>query len=142
MKKKEKMSGEITLEAAIVMPIILSLIITVICFVLYFRDGLVLESCVYGTASEDIGDNYDVFQQSVLESVGKEQLYVLEPKIQFHKGLESYKISIEGRLKVKIWGMNNLIDAVYRPTSITIEKNMSTKILYIARTIIKQAERK
>ncbi|MCR5703436.1 MAG: hypothetical protein K6G85_02340 [Eubacterium sp.] len=142
MKEKEKLAGEMTLEAAIVVPIVMALVLIVICFVLYVRDGLVLKACVYGTANVEACDSYDVFKEKVLLAVKKEQLYVLEPGIKFRKGLDSYKVDIQGTLKVKIWGMNQLIDACFQPKSITVEKNMSSEILWVAREIIKQVERK
>lgn len=140
--KKKMMMGEITLEAAIVMPLVMALVLTVICFVLYVRDGIVLKTCAYGAANSEICESEEGFQHRVSEAVQKEHFFVLEPSVQIRKGLDSYKINVKGRMKMKLWGMGNLVESVFQPGSMPIEKNMSSEILYITRTVIKQVERK
>lgn len=63
-----RLKGSQTLEAAIVIPILLFTIISLMYFVFYLHDRVVLEGCAYHSAMES------VFENKSVHSVAKEKL--------------------------------------------------------------------
>ncbi len=134
--------GEITLEATIVTTTVMVLVIVLISMILYVHDALVIKAYAYGAANEAIEKEYEVFTGQVTEKVQQAPLFVLTPELKFQKNLDSYTITLQGRCTVKIFGFEQLFTQLYQPKSMTIERNMSTPILYLSRELVKQLERK
>ena len=141
-EKNRRLSGEITLEAAIVMSLIMVIIIVLVCFTLYTRDALLIKAYAYGAANESIGEKEAVFRQKVQEQVEQAPLFIMKPSVKIEKKLDSYKGTVRGTSHLKVFGFEKLFSEGFEPKSMNIEKNMSTSLLYVAREILEQAERK
>lgn len=140
--QRNMQSAEITLEATIVTTTVMIIIMLLISFVIYTHDALVIKAYAYGAANEEIEEEYDLFTERVAEKVKAAPLFMIKPTLEFNRNLDSYKITIKGKCNVKIFGFEKLFSEMYVPKSMCIEKNMSTKILYISREILEQVERK
>ncbi|MCR5737147.1 MAG: hypothetical protein K6G64_05815 [Eubacterium sp.] len=141
-EKNRGLSGEITLETAIVMSLIMVIMIVLVCFTLYTHDALVIKAYAYGAANESIGEEEAVFRQKVQEQVEQAPLFVMKPSVKIEKKLDSYRVTVKGTCHLKVFGFEKFFSEGFEPKSMNIEKNMSTSLLYIAREISEQVERK
>ena len=77
---KKKVSGQITLETAIVMPVMMLIIAGLICVVLYCHDALVINAYVYGTANEHINEGFEALQTALEKTENSAPLFIIRPE--------------------------------------------------------------
>ena len=136
-----KYKGQITIEAAIIVPIIMLIVVSLIYLSLYVHDAVVIKAYVYGAGNEYINEEFEKFKKSVSNKVNKASLFVISPQLEFEKQIDGYEISIYGNSKGKMSWIANLINYSYNPESVVLDKNMSSEIIYIAQVLQKQLER-
>ena len=139
---KKKIQGQITMEAAIVIPIVLMMVVGLIGMVLYSHDALAITAYVYGTANDHINEGMEILQKSLEENINRVPLFIIRPEIETEKKTDSICIRIQGKSKSSLNWMDKLVSESYHPDAITIEQNMSDEIIYISQTILNQMEKK
>lgn len=138
---KKKVSGQITLETAIVMPVMMFIIAGLICVVLYCHDALVINAYVYGTANEHINEGFEALQTALEKTENSAPLFIIRPEIKAEQGLDCIHIEIQAKSPGRKNGIGQIVSKSYQPRQITIEQNMSSEIIYISQTILNQIER-
>lgn len=131
---KKKLRGEITVEAAIVIPILILVVISLIYFALYVHDILVLKSYAYSAGIENINYKLDDFSNNVKTKINKAPALIITPKVKCYKKNDNYFIEIIGINTSKIRILDNLITG--ESMKIKIQKSIERDSMYIVRGII------
>ena len=138
MGKKDKYenSGQITLEASIVVPLIIMIVAFFIYMALYIHDVIAIRSRAYGIGIEyAIGDS-----EKVKENIER-YLFIVHPTVTINEELNSYRIKISYAAN----GNRNFINRIIgkkETDTISIQKTMPREILYSKAATINKSKRK
>lgn len=135
-KDKYENSGQITLEASIVVPLIIMIVAFFIYMALYIHDVIAIRSRAYGIGIEyAIGDS-----ERVKENIER-YLLVVHPTVTINEELNSYSIKISYAAN----GNRNFINRIIgekETDTISIQKTMPREILYSKAATINKSKRK
>lgn len=139
MKKlrTKQFGANITLEAAIIVPIVMLVVAGMIYVTMYVHDVIVLRSKAY-----EVGIEYSLTNESkdkTLSKLREVSLFVVNPKVEICEQMESYviKISLVGK------GDANIIYTIVnsgKEQKIYVPKKMSREILYGSKVLIEELE--
>lgn len=138
MGKKDKYenSGQITLEASIVVPLIIMIVAFFIYMALYIHDVIAIRSRAYGIGIEyAIGDS-----EKVKENIER-YLFIVHPTVTINEELNSYRIKISYAANGNRNCINKIIGEKETDT-ISIQKTMPREILYSKAVTINKSKRK
>lgn len=121
-KWNETKSGMITVEASIVVPIVLLVIASLIYMTFYVHDIISIRSGVYSMVIEN-------------NKTGMPSLFVMNPKVVKTETGNKIKIQIHMNSKAEANFLKNIINSESEE-SLTIQKTMNTDILYAGRAMI------
>lgn len=138
MGKKDKYenSGQITLEASIVVPLIIMVVAFFIYMALYIHDVIAIRSRAYG-----IGIEYAIGDGEKVKKDIERYLFVVRPTVTVNEELNSYSIKITYAAN----GNRNFINRIIgekETDTISIQKTMSREILYSKAAITNKKKRK
>lgn len=134
----KKFKAEMTLEASIVVPIIIIIVLSLIYFAFYIHDVVVVKSSVYSNGVKYINKNIDDFNTQIKKSIEKTTLFVMKPTVECRQDSSSYiiKITLVNKNKVKLW--QQLLEG--QLVDIKIQKQMNRATMYKIRGILDLVE--
>lgn len=139
---KKKCSGQITVEAAIITPIIMMVIASLMYFTFYTHDVVKIKGYAYSVGNKYVGKGYEEFEKNVKQQLKETPLFLMKSDIACTKGNGNYEIQILLETQKKISWMEELLkidDSIYK---IKFEKDMDSEILYIGRAICDELKNK
>lgn len=131
---KKKISGEVTVEAAIVVPLILLIVISLIYFAFCIHDILIIRSYAYSAGIESSACDLEDFSDNVKLKISKAPSLMITPIIECYQKNEGYFIEIKGVNSNAIKIYNNLIEGIN--IKLRIEKSIDRKEMYMIRSVI------
>lgn len=135
MKNKGRYRGEITIETAIVFPIVILMVLSLMYFTMFLHDIVTLKSYAYAMGNKHIKEEFKTFEKNITEEMGHIPLFVIDTETSCSNKLNSYLIKISYSAKSNFLSMNRIINQDRRGYEIKVEKNMSRDILYITSAI-------
>lgn len=117
-------TGQITIEASIIVPMIILIITALIYMTLYAHDIISIRSSAYGLGVEEVEKN--------TKMAG---LFVIKPKIIETVSKNHVKINMDMKNMGNTNFMKNVIYGENRE-SITVQKTMDTEVLFSARALL------
>lgn len=117
-------TGQITIEASIIVPMIILIITALIYMTLYAHDIISIRSSVYGYAVEEGEKNTKM-----------PGLFVIKPKIIETVSKSYIKINMDMENKENTNFIKNMIYGKNQE-SITVQKTMDTEVLFSARALL------
>lgn len=134
-----RLSGQITLETAIVMPIVMMIVCTFFSISLYVHDVITVKSYTYSLAIENRECNLEEFTQNVCNKVAKTPLFVMDIKPECTRKNDGYKVVVypqnksrAGWLKIFFDGRNSI--------TVEVERKINTEIMYALRAVVDKLE--
>lgn len=136
---KQNLSGEITLETAIIMPIVMIIVGTFLSVSLYVHDVVTIKSSAYSLAMEYRTCNFEEFREKVCNKVGHIPLFSMSIKAKCTKEGNKYKVNVypltnnNAGWLIKFWGENDSI-------IVEVQKKMSIEAMYVLRAVMDNLE--
>lgn len=130
--------AQITIETAIVMPIVIMVIAGFIYMSLYIHDVIAIKSSFYKVGVESVDKEFREFQDKVNNKAVKVPLFILKPKVYCEEENRRYIIRADVKSESNFNLINNMINTMADTYTIEIEKNMSREILYAVGAIKKE----
>ena len=136
---KNKLSGQITLETAIVMPIVMIIVGTFLSISLYIHDVITVKSYAYSLAIEYRECNLEEFAQKVCNQIAQAPLFVMDTKAECARENDGYKIILCPRSKDKTGWLKMFFN---KGDLITVEinKTINPEMMYAIRAVIDKLE--
>lgn len=130
--------AEVTLEAAIVVPAIILLIISIIYLSFIVHDLVVLKSCAYSIAVENAEQDLALFSSKVKEKMSNAPTLVMKATTKCYVEGQQYVISMTGATDIKI----NIIEKIIQGMSVKVkvQKNMDIEQIQFVNGILSVAE--
>lgn len=122
-KLRKTKSGQISVEAAIIVPIVIIVVASFIYMAFYTHDVITIRSGVYSMAIEEKGSG-------VMPA-----LFVISPKIVNTENTIQNKMSINMESKGNTNFINNIIHRK-KEEILTVQKTMNSEILYVSRALL------
>lgn len=129
-----KLHARITIEAAIVFPVIMMVVVSFIYMALYTHDILTIKSYAYGLGVKNITNNSSDFICNVRKQGKKVPLLVLKTEWDCDDKGTYYEILIDTKNTSSKW-MKDFIGTTLTQKRVVIEKSMSTEIMYGYRAV-------
>lgn len=136
---KHKLSGQITLETAIVMPIVMIVIATFMSISLYVHDVMAIKSYTYALAMEYKDENLSKFKENVLGKIAQIPLFVMSVKAECSQENDSYKVTVYPKSKGNAGGIKLFFDKGNAVT-VEVQKNIDTEVMYAFRAVLDEIE--
>lgn len=138
MKKWER--AEITVEAAIVIPIVLFVIAGLLYTTLYVHDIVTLRSGAYSAGIEYVFVE-EKEEGAVMAQIRELPLFVVKPEVVIKNEIGTYIIKINVRGKANVKFINNIINSG-QEQKIYISKKISREVLYGSKALMEQMKDK
>lgn len=135
---KKKIRGEVTLEAAIVVPVLILVVISLLYFAFYVHDLLVLKSYAYSAGVEKVGCTLEEFSNDVKLKVGKAPVLIMSPVVDCYKENDDYVIEIKGRNTSTLKMLNNIMEN--ETIEIKIQQSIKRDNMYAIRSVLDLAD--
>lgn len=135
-----KREAEITLEAAIVVPLAILMVIGLIYFSFFVHDILVLKSYAYSVAVDNQGKEIEDFSTSVKKKIEKAPTLIIDAKVDCSTSYDKYIITIEGNVSQKTKLVEGLIEKI--EVEVKLEDNMKMETIYFTKGAINLVEGK
>lgn len=132
---KKKISGQITVEAAIVIPMVIMIIASLMYFSFYVHDVVKIKGFVYSMGNRNIEKGEKEFDETVREDLKNAALFLLTPDIECMNKIGKYQIQIVLRNNKSINWLERLLKIDDSIQMIEVEKDMNYEILYMGRAI-------
>lgn len=136
---KSKLSGQITLETAIVLPIVMLIVATFISISLYVHDVITVKSYAYSLAVEYRECNLDEFTKNVCGKIARTPLFVMDIKAECTRENDTYKVAIYPRSKDQTGWLKAFFTGRDSIT-VEVEKKINTEIMYALRAVTDKLE--
>lgn len=131
---KKHLSGEMTIEAAIIVPIVMMMIASLMYLCLYIHDGVSIKSYVYAIGNKVIDKENGEFEKNVREEMTRIPLFLMRVNnIQCSSNRSNYIIKINMSIEGKIKWMDKILQINDNEYIIEIEKDLQSEILYAGR---------
>jgi H+/gluconate symporter-like permease len=136
---KKQLNAEITIEAAIIVPIVMLVVTGMLYMTMYVHDVIEIKSQAYQAGVEYAFTNDN--KENILNKMSDLPLFVVTPIISVSEEVERYviKIRMSGKGNVK---MINYIVNSGDEQKIYIQKKMSREILYGSNVLIEELEKR
>lgn len=132
MKKWER--AEVTVEAAIVIPIVLFVIAGLLYMTLYVHDIVTLRSGAYSAGIEYVFVE-DKEEGAVMARIRELPLFVVKPQVIIKNEIEGYVIHINVRAKGNVKFISDNINSG-EEQKVYISKRISTEVLYGSKALM------
>ncbi|WP_302626328.1 TadE family protein [uncultured Eubacterium sp.] len=132
MKKWER--AEVTVEAAIVIPIVLFVIAGLLYMTLYVHDIVTLRSGAYSAGIEYVFVE-DKEEGAVMARIRELPLFVVKPQVIIKNEIEGYVIHINVRAKGNVKFISDIINSG-EEQKVYISKRISTEVLYGSKALM------
>ena len=132
MKKWER--AEVTVEAAIVIPIVLFVIAGLLYMTLYVHDIVTLRSGAYSAGIEYVFVE-DKEEGAVMARIRELPLFVVKPQVIIKNEIEGYVIHINVRAKGNVKFISDIINSG-EDQKVYISKSISTEVLYGSKALM------
>lgn len=132
MKKWER--AEVTVEAAIVIPIVLFVIAGLLYMTLYVYDIVTLRSGAYSAGIEYVFVE-DKEEGAVMARIRELPLFVVKPQVIIKNEIEGYVIHINVRAKGNVKFISDIINSG-EEQKVYISKRISTEVLYGSKALM------
>lgn len=136
---KYKYSGQISLETAIVMPIIMVVVATFMSIALYMHDVITIKSYGYSLAMEFRDYDFEYFAKNINNKIIKAPLFVMGMNVKCLNESGEYIVVIHSENKESM-GWLSVFFKNSKDITINIEKKLNTEIIYAAGTIYDKIE--
>lgn len=131
---KNKLAGQITLETAIVMPIVMIIVAALMCISLYIHDVIAIKSYGYSFAIEYRDGDLDSFTKNISKEIKKIPLFVMKINAECSKENGAYKVVIHSKSSNKT-GLLSIFFDNRKPVTVEVEKKINTEIMYASRAV-------
>lgn len=133
--ENRKKAGQITVETAIVLPIVMVVIAFLITISLYVYDVVTIKSFVYSLGVENEEKDFDTFERNMREGIQKIPVFIIKPSISCRNKSTYFQINITAEESRKFGRPGIFSDRFIYEQTIKIEKKMSKENLYGYRAI-------
>lgn len=138
MKKWER--AEVTVEAAIVIPIVLFVIAGLLYMTLYVHDIVTLRSGAYSAGIEYVFVE-EKEEGAVMARIRELSLFVVKPQVIIKNEIEGYVIHINVRAKGNVKFISDIIN-FGEEQKVYISKRISTEVLYGSKALMEEIKDK
>lgn len=132
-------SGQITLETAIVMPIIMIVVATFMCIALYIHDVVTIKSYGYSLAMEYRDCSFEEFTKNIKSQITKAPLFVTGTDVKVLNKSGQYKVCVYPKNKDKT-GRLSMFFEKDKSITVSIEKKLNIEAMYAVRAIYDKLE--
>jgi Flp pilus assembly protein TadG len=135
---KRKMSGQITVEMAIVFPIVMMVVASLIYFSLYVHDVIAIKSVAYSAGIQNIEKDFDRFERAVKKKMKAAPVFVTSMQVLCSEQSTYYQIEINsqsGKYIKWLSDLTGLTGSSQTNQVLKIEKKISKEILYGYRAV-------
>lgn len=129
-----KLHARITIETAIVFPVIMMVVVSFIYMILYTHDILTIKSYAYGLGVKNITNDASNFKSNIKKQGKNVPLLVLNTEWDCNDKGTYYEIVIDSKDKTSKW-MKEFIDTISTKKRVVIEKSMSSEMMYGYRAV-------
>ena len=133
MKKTNK--GEISIETAIVMAVILMIIGALIYFSLYVHDVVTIKAYTHAAMVESAADDYGVFKNKVSQQLKKMPLFVLQVSTSYSENIDFYTVEIVETPHTTMKWLNSIIGLLNGKHTMKVTRKISTDRMYLFKAI-------
>ena len=133
-----RLKGEISLEAAIVVPVVLLVIASSVYITLFMHDGISVEAMSYGYAVKANAEQSDPGEY-ISKHIDGSGWYVLNNNVKVYEGVSKTELLINSKSKLadvmaKLMNIDN--------KRINVEKIIDSQTMYLIRAMMDTVERK
>ena len=128
---KTKMCGQITLEASIIMPIVILIIVSLIYFSFYVHDVITIRSTAYSAGVQNASEDTGIFSRNIKEKIARAPLFVTRFSVKCIDKSSFYEIKMSGSNNSNINWLDKIINVGGSEQTMKIEKDMSREVLYV-----------
>ena len=137
---KKTLSGQITVEAAIVVPVMIMALISVISLGMYIRDAVVIKSVGYRVATDFEKEDMDSCVKEIKSGLKNASLFISGYSIEEKNSFGKSTIIINMKNNSKILWLNKLINFGKNNISIDSEQPISREFMYATEAIVDELE--
>lgn len=133
LKQKLKLKGEMTIEASLVMPMVILMLAFTLFVAFYLHDIVVTKVYVYGKCIEMYDKNEKTeMERLATKAIDSIPVFVADNKI---KKVNKSAVTIESKYNFQMRWIKNIMDND-EDIEIKIEKNMDEQKMYICKAVI------
>lgn len=130
-----KLSGQITVEISIILPIVMLVITSLIFISLYIHDVIAIKSFAYSAGIENSNKNFKNFDKCVDDKMHNVSVFLLKPEVICKNKSGYFEIVINAYERRQVKMAELFTNKLKYNQTIKIEKKMSKEILYAYRAI-------
>lgn len=135
LEVKNKKSGEITIETAIVFPIVMMMVLLLIYFAMFLHDIVKMKSYAYGAGAMYSDMEFKKFETSIRNKMKTTPLFITKINTKCDEEAGYYKITVVYKSKSNVKWMEELINKGNKSYEINIENKIPRNILNITSAI-------
>ncbi len=132
---KNKLSAQITLEAAIVVPIVMLLVVSSMYLSLYIHDIVAIKSFGYSAAIEYAEEDFEEFRKKVTAKLKNVPLFVMNIQAECYQEVGAYKVVITFNGISNIHWLNTIINSGDNFQTIQAERGICTEFMYAVEAV-------
>lgn len=136
---KNKFSGQVTLETAIIMPIVMIIVVTFVYISFYIHDVVSIKSYGYSLAMEYRDSSLKDFTEHICNGLTRTPLFIMKINAKCLEENDVYKVVIYSISKEKTGWIGLFFDKS-EPLTVKVEKKINTDIIYASRAIFDKLE--
>lgn len=133
--KGNKLKGEITIETAIVFPIVMLMVLLLIYFSMFLHNIVKMKSYAYGAGCAYAEMEFKDFESNVEKKFQSIPLFITKVSAKCGESTNQYKITLQYTSISNIKWMEEFINKGNNSYEINVEKRMSRKIFGITSAI-------
>lgn len=132
---KSKISAQISLEAAIVLPIVMIIIAAMLSISMYIHDVIVIKSYGYSLITENRDKSFYEFKRASDIKLNKMPLFVTKIKTEVKSDKSYYQITVWSDNKSSIKWLDIMFDEEDKKRVIRGEKSISKELMRAVKAI-------
>lgn len=132
-ERLKNLSGQITVESAIVVPIVMMVVEMLMYLSLYIHDITTAKSYVYAIGNR--GDEISEIQKEIKDELNEISLFIMQLSCECTNNINYYEVMINVKEQNKIRWIDNFLNVKDSKITIKLEKNLNRETLYVYRAV-------
>ena len=133
---RKQLSGQITLEAALVTPVVMMIIVSAISLTFYVHDVVAIKSAVYEQAVISSEKDFEELKKDIHKKVKETPLWSVNAKVDCTKKLRKYEFDISLTMEKRAGFLQTMLPLNKQNYIVSVEKNINKEMLYGIRAVM------
>ena len=132
---KKRLSGQMTVEVSLVLPIVMMVVVSLLHISLFVHDVITIKSFAYSIGNRNIRKEIDEFESNIKTDFKRVPLFVMKASVSLDNEQSFYKMKILAKSNIYTQWIENIINVDSMNQEVQIPKNMETEIFYAYRAV-------